>query len=107
PYLEEAMRPVDKAGWKALHTVLLGFKEKVEDAGLKFAWHNHEFEFMRFDDGSYGIEYLLGEDIDFAADIGWIYLAGEDPAKWLGHYQGRVPAVHVKDVAPAGEAVAE
>jgi len=107
PYLEEAARPIDKAGWKHLHTTLLGFKERVEDAGLRFAWHNHEFEFMRLEDGSYAIDYLLGEDIDFAADIAWIYRASEDPAKWLRRYRGRIPAVHVKDVAPAGEAINE
>jgi len=105
PYLEEAMRPVDKAGWK--DNTLLGFKARVEDAGLRFAWHNHEFEFARFEDGSYPIDYLLGEEIDFAADIAWIYRAAEDPEKWLRRYRGRVPAVHVKDVAPAGEAMDE
>jgi len=107
PYLEEAMRPVDKDGWKDLHRTVLGFKERVEDSGLAFAWHNHEFEFARFDDGSYAIDYLLGEEIDFAADIAWIFRGGEDPAKWLRRYRGRIPAVHVKDVAPAGEAIDE
>lgn len=107
PYLEEDMRPVDKSGWRQLHKTLIGFKETVEGAGLRFAWHNHEFEFARFEDGSYAIDYLLGEDIDFAADIAWIYRAAEDPAKWLRRYVGRIPAVHVKDVAPAGEALDE
>lgn len=104
PWLDEDMRPTDKEGWKALHTRLKGFKERVEDAGLRFAWHNHDFEFARFADGSHGIEYLLDEDIDCAVDIAWVAVAGEDPAAWLRRYKGRIPAVHVKDMAPPGTA---
>jgi len=107
PYLEEAMRPTDKDGWRALHKTLVNFKDRVEGAGLGFAWHNHEFEFVRFADGSYAIEYLLGDEIDFAADIGWICRAAEDPEKWLRRYRGRIPAVHIKDVAPEGQALDE
>lgn len=104
PWLDEDMRPTDKEGWKALHKRLARFRERVEDAGLRFAWHNHEFEFMRFADGSYGIEYLLDEDIDFAIDLAWVHLAGEDPLRWLDRYAGRIPAVHIKDVAHPGTA---
>jgi sugar phosphate isomerase/epimerase len=107
PYLEESARPTDKDGWKQLHKVLLGYKERVADAGLSFAWHNHEFEFAPFGDGSCPIEYLLDEDIDFAADIAWIYRANVDPEPWLRRYRGRIPAVHIKDVAAAGDALDE
>jgi sugar phosphate isomerase/epimerase len=104
PWLDEDMRPTDKDGWKAMHDRLAGFRERVEDAGLRFAWHNHDFEFAPLPDGSRGIEYLLGDDIGFAADLAWIHVAGEDPAAWLRRYEGRIPAIHVKDVAAAGTA---
>ena len=28
---------------------------------------------------------------------------GADPSHWVGRYSGRIPLVHVKDIAPAGE----
>ncbi len=107
PWLDEAMRPTDKDGWRQLNKMLVAIKQRMVDAGLGFAWHNHDFEFARFEDGSFAIEYLLGEEIDFAADLGWIFRAGQDPGEWLRRYEGRVPAVHIKDVAPAGEKLDE
>lgn len=103
PWLDEEDRPSDVAGWQALHSRLAEIKAKMAAEGLRFAWHNHDFEFMQLPDGSYGIEHLLGDDIDFAVDIAWIAKAGLDPVPWLRRYAGRIPAVHVKDMAPAGE----
>ncbi|HZU64064.1 MAG TPA: sugar phosphate isomerase/epimerase [Novosphingobium sp.] len=103
PWLDPEDRPTEAEGWKALHKRLKAMKEVIEGAGLGFAWHNHDFEFQRYADGSYGIEYLLDEDIDFAMDLAWIHVGGEDPGKWLQRYAGRVPAIHVKDVAAPGQ----
>jgi len=102
PWLDPADRPTDADGWRGLHVRLQRMKSVVEDAGLAFAWHNHDFEFQLLPCGSYGIQYLLGEDIDFAADLAWIWVAGQDPALWLRRYAGRIPVIHVKDVAAPG-----
>jgi sugar phosphate isomerase/epimerase len=103
PWLEPEDRPTDADGWKAVHHRLVRMKAMTEDAGFAFAWHNHDFEFQLLPCGSYGIQYLLGDEIDLAADLSWIHVSGQDPAHWLKHYAGRVPAIHVKDVAPKGE----
>jgi sugar phosphate isomerase/epimerase len=103
PWLFPEERPNDAEGWKAIHKDLQRMKAAVEDAGLAFAWHNHDFEFQLLPCGSYGIEYLLDEDIDFAADLAWIAVGDQDPAHWVRRYAGRIPAIHVKDVAPRGE----
>lgn len=103
PWLDPAERPTDADGWRRLHVRLQRMKSVVEDAGLAFAWHNHDFEFQRLPCGSYGIQYLLDEDIDLAADLAWISVAGQDPALWLRRYAGRIPAIHVKDVAAPGQ----
>lgn len=102
PWLDPEDRPDDAEGWRILHRRLQRIKSVVEDAGLAFAWHNHDFEFRRLPCGSCGIQYLLDEDIDFAADLAWIQVGGEDPAIWLSRYAGRIPVIHVKDVAPPG-----
>jgi len=103
PWLEPEDRPTDVEGWKAVHRRLCGIRDVIHAAGLRFAWHNHDFEFVELPDGSFGIEHLLGDDILFAVDIAWIQRAGQDPLPWLRRYAGRIPAVHVKDIAPAGE----
>lgn len=103
PWLDPADRPTEADGWRRLHVRLQRMKSVVEDAGLAFAWHNHDFEFRLLPCGSYGIQYLLDEDIDLAADLAWMWVGGQDPAPWLRRYAGRVPAIHVKDVAAAGE----
>ncbi len=107
PWLDPEDRPTDAAGWRAAHDRLAAMRDVIEDAGLTFAWHNHDFEFEPMPDGSFGIEYLLGDDIAFAADLAWIAKAGQDPARWLRRYADRIPAIHVKDVATPGTALDE
>lgn len=107
PWLDPEDRPTDVAGWRAVHARLQSIRAVIEDAGFAFAWHNHDFEFLPLSDGSFGIEYLLGDDIAFAADLAWIARAGQDPARWLRRYAGRIPAIHVKDVAAPGTGLDE
>lgn len=102
PWLDPEDRPVEADGWRAIHRELQRIKAVIEDAGLAFAWHNHDFEFRQLPCGSYGIQYLLDEDIDLAADLAWIKVGDQDPAYWMRHYAGRIPAIHVKDVARPG-----
>jgi len=102
PWIDPEERPDDVSGWIALHERLLSLNARMQAEGLAFAWHNHDFEFVPLPDGSLPIEHILGSEIAFAADIAWIVRAGVDPVPWLRRYAGRVPAVHVKDVAPHG-----
>ena len=103
PYLTPAERPATVGGWKALGAHLLRIEARLSAAGLRFAWHNHGFEFEALADGSLPIEHLLGDHLLWEADLAWMVLAGADPRPWIERYRGRIPLVHVKDIAPAGE----
>ena len=35
----------------------------------------------------------------FTLDTYWVQFAGGDPAQWIGMLKGRVPAIHLKDMA--------
>lgn len=77
---------------------------KMQEAGLKFGYHNHTMEF-RSEGGSTGYRILL-EDTDprcvtLELDCGWAAAAGQDPAKLLRQYPGRFSMVHLKDLKPA------
>lgn len=106
PYLQAADRPKDTAGWRALGTTLQGLVTRLKAEGLRFAWHNHDFEHLALPEGGTPMDLILesAPDLLWEADLAWIVVAGEDPLTWLKRYSGRVVAVHVKDIASQGEA---
>ena len=78
--------------------------EMCKKAGLKFAYHNHNFEFVKTD-GTCGYEVLLkGTQKDlvwFEMDLYWVIYSGEKPDEWFRKYPGRFPMWHVKDISNA------
>jgi sugar phosphate isomerase/epimerase len=78
----------------------------AREAGLGFAYHHHAFEFDPLPDGDGAtlFDILLAETdpalVGFEIDVYWAAHAGVDPARLLGELQGRVPLVHLKDMAP-------
>ena len=81
----------------------------MRKAGLVFGWHNHDFEFFALPDGSVPQDHIFagGPDLSWEADIAWVIRGGADPFAWIQKYGSRITAVHVKDIAPAGEATDE
>ena len=79
---------------------------KLKDAGLTLCYHNHDFEFNKFDGNEYGYDALFAAadpaNLKVEMDSFWVKKAGEDPAAYLEHYAGRVPLVHLKDMTPDG-----
>lgn len=105
PYLSEEQRPTDQAGWSGLAGELADINAQISSVGRDFAWHNHDFEFIRLADNCLPMRTLLDEapDMHWEIDLGWIARVGQDPASWLRTYLDRISAVHFKDVAPEGE----
>lgn len=102
PWLPEDQRPATSEGWKALGLRLNAIEGKLRAHGLRFAWHNHDFELVRLPDRTIPIDILLSiaPGMDWEVDLGWILRAGQDPLKWLTSYAGRIVAVHLKDLQP-------
>jgi sugar phosphate isomerase/epimerase len=75
--------------------------ERISKAGLKTAYHNHNFEFNTVD-GTMLYEVLLRETnaalLHFEMDLYWVVRAGQDPLNWFARYPGRFSMVHVKDM---------
>jgi sugar phosphate isomerase/epimerase len=87
-----------------------GFKKFAEDMNtigcelkkdqLKLSYHNHAFEFIKFDDCT-GMDILTGETdrecVYFCVDTHWIHSGGKNPPDYIRSLKGRVTLVHFKD----------
>lgn len=71
-----------------------------KSAGLKLAYHNHDFEFQKHD-GITGFEILLEETdkdlVFFELDLYWVIHSGNDPLKLFRENPNRFKMWHVKD----------
>jgi sugar phosphate isomerase/epimerase len=107
PWINPEDRPTTAEGWKAIGAKLEAYTLDMEKRGLTFAYHNHEFEMIPLPDGTFPIDHLLGDKVPFEPDLAWVAVGKQDPLVWLEKYKGRIPAVHVKDIAPEGEKLDE
>ena len=109
PYLAQEDRPTDSAGYKAIAARLEAIAPKARAAGFGFGWHNHDFEFVPLEDGAIPMALILrhAPSISWEADLAWVIRGQADPVEWLAAFGDRITAVHVKDIAPAGEKTEE
>lgn len=77
----------------------------VNAAGLRLAFHTHDAELAAADDGSVLLDRLLADAplLELELDLGWAWIAGEDPAELLARIGDRARVVHVKDFADRGD----
>lgn len=77
-------------------------------AGVRFGYHNHDFEFERID-GEVPFDVLLAhtdpELVAFELDLFWTIHAGSDPLAYFEAHPGRFHLCHVKDRTADGEMV--
>ncbi|MFA6087801.1 sugar phosphate isomerase/epimerase family protein [Mucilaginibacter sp.] len=100
PYLGEQFRNSAKAMEDVINKINQA-AAKIHEAGLKMAYHNHDFEFKNIE-GQRLFDMLLNntntEQLDFELDIYWVVRAGEDPLKLFKKYPGRFKLIHIKDM---------
>lgn len=76
------------------------FGELARAHGMKLCYHNHDFEFEKFDD-EYKFDLLyssVSKDVLMTQiDTCWARVGGVDPAAYVRKYGNRVEIVHFKD----------
>ena len=113
-----SMPPQYRQSAEAVRQFLKDFEtpiKKIKDAGLKFAYHNHAFE---FDDlgGICGFDILINEapELDFILDTYWLKYADRNYLEYIKLIgPDRMTNVHFKDmktapqgpICPCGEGV--
>jgi len=91
-------RPAD---WPEFARGFNAVVEKYRGSGIRVGYHNHSHELVRFD-GKTGLQILLDKfsaEIWMEIDTYWIQHGGGDPAAWIEKVSGRIPCVHLKDMA--------
>ncbi len=76
--------------------------EVFKNNGQYFMYHNHAHEFKKIGD-QLMIEWLAdaipADQMGFTLDTYWVQYGGGDPAQWIEKLSGRVPCIHLKDMA--------
>jgi sugar phosphate isomerase/epimerase len=92
-----------------------GFKAVADDfnkagaaarkAGLRFGYHNHDYELKSANGGELPLDTLFKHTdpslVTYEMDLYWMVKGGADPIEYLKKYPRRVSLVHVKDATPA------
>jgi sugar phosphate isomerase/epimerase len=77
-----------------------GFAGAAREAGLRFAYHCHGYEFVPSQEGTLWETLVRATDpalVSFQIDVFHAYNGGADPARVIEALKGRVPSLHLKD----------
>lgn len=78
--------------------------KRAQEQGMRFAFHNHDYEFRDYGSGKTGYEVLVDETdpnlVFFELDCYWAAQAGHDPLHMLRKLGTRVRLLHLKDRKP-------
>lgn len=101
-WIDEKYRK-DIDGWKRVADKLNQAGAACSKSNLTLAYHNHSYEFVPLA-GQVPYDVLLASTdpalVKLEMDLFWITFGGQDPLAYFAKYPGRVPLVHVKDMAP-------
>jgi len=81
--------------------------ERVNAAGIRFAYHNHTAEF-RSENGTVFYDELLRltdpAKVRMEMDCGWVVVGGKNPVDYINRYPSRISMLHIKDFKMGGSA---
>ena len=100
PWLDPAFRTIEN--YRLLTGKLNAIGERVNKAGLGFAYHNHDFEFVDHD-GENGYNIIMRETdpvlVKLQMDLYWImYASKQSPSELFRRQPGRFVMWHIKDM---------
>jgi sugar phosphate isomerase/epimerase len=102
PMLPESQQ----SSWEGFRAAAKQFNEwgkRASDMGMRFAFHNHDYEFKSLN-GKLGYDVLLEETdptlVYYEMDCYWVAQSGNDPVEMLHRLGRRVRMLHLKDRKP-------
>ncbi|MBO6128667.1 MAG: sugar phosphate isomerase/epimerase [Pseudobutyrivibrio sp.] len=107
PYMAEEYRPVNPEGFKEFLPLLNEIGEKIHKAGMTFLYHNHDFEFVKLENGKWGYDEMFDsiphDNLQSELDTCWCDVATGEAPEFIEKYTDRIPVVHLKDYIKKGE----
>ena len=104
PWLANEQRGAKADDWKRLAETLNRLGTAAQQAGLSFAYHNHDFEFVPVE-GQVPLELLIANTdparVKYELDVYWTVKAGADPLALFERHRGRIAMLHLKDATAA------
>jgi sugar phosphate isomerase/epimerase len=101
PWIDESRRKT-LDDWRRIADGFNTAAERARGRGLRFAYHNHDFEFKPVE-GMVPLDVLLERTdpslVSFEMDVYWVTFAGADPKAYLDRYPTRFAMLHIKDSA--------
>lgn len=95
-----------RSDYVTLGAQLKPIAERVREAGMRLAYHNHDHE-LREQDGTTRLAQLrdtIGPELlSFELDCGWAHKVGLEPLPIAREFAGRLPLLHIKDVDANGD----
>lgn len=94
---------LDDWRWNAEQFNRIG--ERVNAAGIRFAYHNHTAEFREEKGVVFYDELMHLTDpakVTFEMDCGWVVVGGKNPVHYLTRYPTRISMLHVKEFKMSG-----
>ncbi|MFQ3246940.1 MAG: sugar phosphate isomerase/epimerase [Arenicella sp.] len=72
--------------------------KKVEANGIRFGYHNHDFEFRAYKNATFWdhIANATADTMVLQMDVGWVNFAGAEPIDYVRKYPGRTLSTHYK-----------
>ena len=90
-------------GFKQAADQLNHWGEQIQRMGMRFAFHNHNYEFRRFEDTT-GFDVLMSRTdpslVGLEMDCYWITQAGQDPLQMFSRLGSGIKMLHLKDRKP-------
>ena len=102
PWLAPEARPTTRENTLGLAQTFNRWGEACKAAGLRFGYHNHDFELLQVDGEKTVLDVLLEETdpaiVNLELDIYWAQYAGGDAVTMIEKYADRLPMIHAKDL---------
>jgi sugar phosphate isomerase/epimerase len=105
PWMPENRR-ADARGWRETAGALSRIGAACREKGFTLSYHNHSFEFQKFD-GKTGFDIFCEnsdpESLKLELDVYWANHGGEDPVAMIKKLGRRIALLHLKDMAAGAE----
>ena len=91
------------ADYEHFRDTFLPAARQMKKSGNYLMYHNHHMEFAKDAQGKRYLERMMEDfapdEMGFTLDTYWVQYAGGDSVEWMQKLHGRMPCIHLKDMA--------